>query len=422
VLRLLRVAPLLLVALAPAPAWADLHDEFRACMYEYYPRLKKAGAATAVTAADQFCLGFAYWSGTGPVPKDPAQSARWWGQAAWQGHPGAQTMLAYQYGRGLGVARNDAEAVHLLRAAIAQGYGDAMFNLGRLHARGQGVPKSETESRQWLEKALQAGSVDAAVALRDAREQELRKPAAEQAGAAYQAYRAGDLPRAVSLYRAAAEAGNAAAQEALGTLLRTGQGVARDPAAAARLYRQAAELGYGRAQAQLGLAYEAGEGVAESWTEAHAWCLRGARQFDRLGLYCLGRHHQFAIGVVYDRQQAVRLFERAEDQGDGQSKFFARWLRVKENCVGYRNEWERERFLFICAEPVGRAFGSLHQRNMWLSEERNKFERTLRPIEDGFGRGACGAAGGSWGGGGCQGDGGRRFDPMQQDRYGRNLW
>jgi len=391
VLRLLRVAPLLLVALAPAPAWADLHDEFRACMYEYYPRLKKAGAATAVTAADQFCLGFAYWSGTGPVPKDPAQSARWWGQAAWQGHPGAQTMLAYQYGRGLGVARNDAEAVHLLRAAIAQGYGDAMFNLGRLHARGQGVPKSETESRQWLEKALQAGSVDAAVALRDAREQELRKPAAEQAGAAYQAYRAGDLPRAVSLYRAAAEAGNAAAQEALGTLLRTGQGVARDR-------------------------------VAESWTEAHAWCLRSARQFDRLGLYCLGRHHQFAIGVVYDRQQAVRLFERAEDQGDGQSKFFARWLRVKENCVGYRNEWERERFLFICAEPVGRAFGSLHQRNMWLSEERNKFERTLRPIEDGFGRGACGAAGGSWGGGGCQGDGGRRFDPMQQDRYGRNLW
>ncbi len=164
------------------------------------------------------------------------------------------------------------------------------------------------------------------------------------------------------------------------------------------------------------------EGVAESWTEAHTWCLKSARQFDRLGLYCLGRHHQFAIGVVYDRMQAVRLFERAEDQGDGQSKFFARWLRVKENCVGYRNEWERERFLFICVEPVGRAFASLPQRNMWLSEERNKFERSLRPIEDGFGKGACGAAGGSWGGGGCQGDGGRTFDPMRQDRYGRNLW
>jgi hypothetical protein len=189
-----------------------------------------------------------------------------------------------------------------------------------------------------------------------------------------------------------------------------------------RLYRQAADRGYGRAQAQVGLAHEAGEGVAESWTEAHAWCLKSARQFDRLGLYCLGRHYQFGIGVVYDRTQAVRLFERAEDQGDGQSKFFARWLRVKENCVGYRNEWERERFLFICAEPSGRAFASSQQRNMWLSEERNKFERSLKPLDDGFGRGACGAAGGSWGGGGCQGDGGRTFDPMQQDRYGRNLW
>jgi TPR repeat protein len=277
VLHLLRVAPLLLVALVPASGWADIHDEFRACMYEYYPRSKKASAATAVTPADQFCLGFAYWSGTGPVPKDPAQSARWWGQAAREGHAGAQTMLAYQYGRGLGVARNDAEAVRLLRAAIAQGYGDGMFNLGRLYARGQGVPKSEAESRRWLDRALRAGSVDAAIALRAAREQELRKPAAEQAGAAYQAYRAGDLPRAVSLYRAAAEAGNAAAQETLGTR----QGAARDPAAAVRLYRQAADRGYGRAQAQLGLAHEAGEGVAESWTEAHAWCLKRARQFDR---------------------------------------------------------------------------------------------------------------------------------------------
>jgi hypothetical protein len=43
--------------------------------------------------------------------------------------------------------------------------------------------------------------------------------------------------------------------------------------------------------------------------------------------------------------------ERAEDQGDGQSKFFARRRRVKENCGGYCNEWARERFLFICAEP-----------------------------------------------------------------------
>jgi TPR repeat protein len=91
---------LLLATCAPllthAPAWADIHDEFPACMHEFYPRLRKAGAATAVTPADQFCLGFAYWSGTGPVPKDFAQSARWWAQAAQQGHPGAQTMLAYQ--------------------------------------------------------------------------------------------------------------------------------------------------------------------------------------------------------------------------------------------------------------------------------------------------------------------------------------
>jgi hypothetical protein len=99
--------------------------------------------------------------------------------------------------------------------------------------------------------------------------------------------------------------------------------------------------------------------------------------------------------VGQDRKQAVKLFERAEDQGDGPAKFFARWLRIKENCVGYRNEWERERFLFICTEPTGTVFAGSHQRNMWLSQERNKMERDLRLFEDSFGKGACGAAGGS---------------------------
>ncbi len=114
-----------------------------------------------------------------------------------------------------------------------------------------------------------------------------------------------------------------------------------------------------------------------------AWCLKSARQFDQLGLFCLGRGYQFGIGVGQDRKQAVKLFERAEDQGDGPAKFFARWLRIKENCVGYRNEWERERFLFICTEPTGTVFAGSHQRNMWLSQERNKMERdppTLRGL------------------------------------------
>ena len=187
-------------------------------------------------------------------------------------------------------------------------------------------------------------------------------------------------------------------------------------------FQQAAEHGHSRAQAQLGFSYQLGEGVPENWTEAAKWCRKSAEQFDRLGLYCLGQMYQFGIGVPQDRERAYKLFDRAEDQGDGQSKFFAQWLRVKDNCIGYRNEKEREIFLFICDEPKGTAFANSHERNMWLSKKKNEFEAAnIHPMDD-YGKGACGASGGTWGGGGCNGEGGRRFDPSQQDRYGRPLW
>jgi TPR repeat protein len=133
--------------------------------------------------------------------------------------------------------------------------------------------------------------------------------------------------------------------------------------------------------------------------------------------------YQFGIGMPQDRVRAYRLFDRAEDQGDGQSKFFAQWLRVKTNCIGYRDDKEREIFLFICDEPKGIAFANSHERNMWLSKKKSEFEaKNIHPMDNGYGKGACGAAGGSWGGGGCHGEGGHTFDPSQQDRYGRPLW
>ena len=160
----------------------------------YYPRLKKAGAATAATPADQFCPGLRLLERHRARPEGSRAAGAEVGAGRAAGTSGRSDHAGLSVRPRPRGGQNDAEAVRLLRAAIAQGYGDAMFNPGRLHARGQGVPKSDSESRQWLEKALRAGSVDAAIALRDAREQELKKPAAEQASAAYQAYRVGDLP------------------------------------------------------------------------------------------------------------------------------------------------------------------------------------------------------------------------------------
>jgi hypothetical protein len=58
-----------------------------------------------------------------------------------------------------------------------------------------------------------------------------------------------------------------------------------------------------------------------------------------------------------------------------------------------------------------------------MSKKRNELEAEASKQDwTGYGKGACEAAGGSFYGGGCRGDGGRYFDPTQQDRYGRPLW
>ncbi len=418
-----RFIPAGLILFAPLAAFADIHDEMHTCIHERLPQLKKAGFQ-ATLAADQFCIGYGYWQARAGLPHDPAKSAQWIGKAAAQGHPGAQTVLAYHYEQGHGVPRNYNEALRWLRMAVAQNYPDAMFHMGRLHTTGKGVPRNSALAMQYFQKAAAAGSADGIIAIRKERDWDLTAPGRASAESGFKAYQARDYVRAAALYKTAADAGNPQALTNLGTMLRLGQGVPKDEAAAIAFYRKAAAKGWASAQAQLGFAYEMGEGVPQDWKQAYQWCNQSARQFDKLGLFCLGRMYQFGVGVAQDRDRAIRIYDRAEDAGDGMSKFFASWLRVKQNCVGMRSEEERKHHADVCQDPAGIAFANEQQRSKWLDQQQAAADKAAMAAwsSSGFGSGACGAAGGSWGGGGCRGEGGHTFDPMQQDRYGRNLW
>lgn len=413
-----------LILFATLTASADIHDEMHACVHERLPQLKKAGFQ-ATAAADQFCIGYGYWQARSGLTHDPARSAQWMKKAAAQGHPGAQAVLAYYYEQGHGVPKNFNESVRLLRLALAQNYADAMFQMGRLTTTGKGVPQSQAKALEWFRKAAAAGSADGAIALRQQRDWELTAPQRQSVEAGYEAYKSGDYVRAAARYRTAADAGNPQAQTNLGTMLRIGQGVPKDEAAAIALYRQAAAKGWASAQAQLGFAYEMGDGVKQDWAQAFQWCNQSARQFDKLGLFCLARMYQFGVGVAQNRARAVGIYDRAEDAGDGMSKFFASWLRVKQNCVGFRSEDERNHHTDVCQDPTGLAFVNEPQRLRWLAQKQGQADAAALAAwgsSGAFGSGACSAAGGSWGGGGCSGDGGRTFDPMQQNRFGQNLW
>src|SRR6266446_3024306 len=150
--------------------------------------------------------------------KDYGTALHEWQPLAQRGNAVAQNWLGRMYQQGLGVMKDETEAVRLYRQAAAQGYAAAQSNLGSMYAEGRGVAKDETE--------------------------------------------------AVRLYRQAAAQGYATAQSNLGFMYAEGRGVARDETEAARLFQQAAAQGYALGQYGMGLMYEQGWGVARDLVEA----------------------------------------------------------------------------------------------------------------------------------------------------------
>ena len=85
------------------------------------------------------------------------------------------------------------------------------------------------------------------------------------------AYRAGDYATALQEWRPLAEQGNAAAQNNLGFMYKSGYGVPQDYAEAVKWYRLAAEQGQAIAQSNLGVMYKNGWGVPQDFVVAHMW-------------------------------------------------------------------------------------------------------------------------------------------------------
>ena len=71
--------------------------------------------------------------------------------------------------------------------------------------------------------------------------------------------------------KARAAAGNAAAQDSLGTMYDNGTGVPQDNTEAVKWFRLAAAQGDAEAQSNLGVMYYFGEGVPEDYVQAYKW-------------------------------------------------------------------------------------------------------------------------------------------------------
>ncbi len=417
-------ASLLLLLLLPSAAIGDVRDDNRACELNFFKKFRRGVEPQPSNAVEEYCMGLGYWFQTAQskLPHDPVKSAYWHSKAAEHGNVKAMVTLGYLYEKGHGVAVDVAKAVEYYKKAAEQGDASAMYNLGRLYSLGRGVSKDAVESDKWFKLALQNGSAEAKVHYRDSKEYNETSSAKREAYAeGYKAYQAKDYATAAKLFAEAAAAGNAQAQVSMGELYRLGQGVPKNPATAVEFYRKAALAGNARGQVELGRAYELGEGVKEDWSQAIEWYKKSAEQLNSHGLALMGRAYQFGIGVPQDRAIAVKLFEKADNQGDEQSRFFARWLRVPSNCLGYVDDKEREKFAGICSDPKGITFHSSKERFAWLADAMSKVKIDTFGASS-YQQGACGAIGGDFRNGGCYGHGGAIVNPGTQDRYGNNLW
>jgi len=82
-------------------------------------------------------------------------------EAAKQGDADAQCDLGYCYQEGIGVVKNDYEAIKWYKESARQGNANAQYNLGYCYLNGIGVKKNYDEAHKWFEKSAKQGNANA---------------------------------------------------------------------------------------------------------------------------------------------------------------------------------------------------------------------------------------------------------------------
>jgi len=128
------------------------------------------------------------------------------------------------------------------------------------------------------------------------------------------AYRPETPPVDLAALRQSAASGDPDAQNNLGYMYASGQGVPKGYVDAVRWYRKAADQDYPDAQNNLGVIYNNGEGVARDYAEAIRWYRRAADLGDVKAQYNLGQLYRHGYGVKQDYTEAVLWYRMAADQ------------------------------------------------------------------------------------------------------------
>ena len=130
-----------------------------------------------------------------------------------------------------------------------------------------------------------------------------------------EAFATGDYATAYREWREIADAGDASAMSAVGSLYDYGRGVPQDFAEALAWYRRAAEAGDVRAMFNTGAMYDNGRGTAGDRLEAIRWYGMAADKGNGRAAYNLGVIYRDGDGVPRDTAAAIKAFRIAAAAG-----------------------------------------------------------------------------------------------------------
>jgi TPR repeat protein len=286
--------------------------------------------ADAGDPKDQATLGLCYQNGVG-VKRDNAQAIEWYRKAAAKGHAGARNNLGMIYDQGVGVPRDPVKARELYVSAANAGLADAEFNLGLEFAS----EKNFVEARKWYQKAADQGHLRALNNLGniyilgrgvpvdlELAKKYLTKPATtgiavSQLGMASAFFAQKNVAEAMPWLRRSIQGGFIGAYGRYAASLYRGEGVERDVTAALDLARKVAKRGDGNSQALVALILlQNADKMPADPKEAYELARTSAERGNSFGERILGTCYYRGFGVKQDFQEAVHWYRLSAEQND----------------------------------------------------------------------------------------------------------
>jgi TPR repeat protein len=127
--------------------------------WAFVKTFRQAHAAQQGHAPSQLGLALLYTHGVG-LGRDEAQAVHWCRKAAKQQFEPAEFLLGLMYEFGIGVGKDPEQAFHWYQKAADRGYAEAQNNLAGLYEVGLGVRQNLEEALKWYKRAAEQGQGD----------------------------------------------------------------------------------------------------------------------------------------------------------------------------------------------------------------------------------------------------------------------